>query len=316
MSCPREVKIIDLVRSMRSMVVEAGAVPESLKAMIGSCHSNGNPWSGPREKRLEWAQGLKLPAFGPDTEYFLFVCCTACYDIRSRNIARSLARLLQRAGVSFGVIGQEESCCGESLRKVGDEQGFLRLASANVELFKSRGVKKIITISPHCYYAFTRDYRQLGADFEVIHSSQLLRKLVSEGTLKVSYRLNKRITYHDPCYLGRQSDETEAPRRVLGWAGLNLVEMAHSRRDALCCGAGGGQMWKEEEPGDQRVSALRLAEAQATSAALLATACPFCNRMLGDASAQAGGMVPVKDVAELLVEAIQTAPTKPVPRPL
>ena len=150
-NCPRGVKIIDIMRVMRSIIAETGAMPETLKTVTGSCHSNGNPWSEPREKRMDWAAGLDVPEFTEDTEYFLFVCCTSCYDMRSRKIAQALVQLLKKAGVSFGVIGIEESCCGESVRKIGDEEGFGKLAGSNIALFKDKGVKKIITTSPHCF---------------------------------------------------------------------------------------------------------------------------------------------------------------------
>ena len=182
-NCPREVDIIGIMQAMRAMVTEAGIRPEALKTASGSCHANGNPWSGRREDRLDWARGLEVPGYGPDTEYLLFVCCTSCYDSRSQKIARSLVSLLDASGVSYGVIGPEENCCGESIRKSGDEEVFQKLAQANIGLFNSRRVKKIITTSPHCLKTFSNDYPELGGRYEVLHYSQLLANLLSEGRL-------------------------------------------------------------------------------------------------------------------------------------
>lgn len=301
MTCPREVKIIDIVRSMRSLVTEAGVIPESLKAAIGSCHSNGNPWSGPREKRLDWAIGLNVPFYGPDTEYLLFVCCTSCYDIRSRNIARATVRLLQSAGVSFGVLGTEESCCGESIRKVGAEEEFLRLAESNIRLFQERGVKKIITISPHCLYAFTKDYREMGADFEVIHTSQLFRRLAKEGILRINIGKGLRIAYHDPCYLGRHMGIFEEPRELIKATGCELVEMDRSRQFSLCCGGGGGRLWMETDV-EQRFSVLRAKEAVEAGADVLLTSCPYCLSMLEDGlkASGIGDALKVMELSEFL----------------
>jgi Fe-S oxidoreductase len=304
--CPREVKIIDNVRGMRSMLAEVGTVPPSLRAVIGGLHAQGNPWSGEREKRTEWMQDLEVPTYGDDSEYLLFVCCTSCYDARSQNIGRSVVQLLKKAGVSFGVIGSEESCCGESVRKIGDEELFQKLAQGNISLFQDKGVRKIITTSPHCLYTFRQEYPELGGEFEVVHHSRLLAQLVREGKLKPKDSFGKKVVYHDPCYLGRHNEIYEDPREVLSAAaGDDFTEMRRTRENSLCCGGGGGRVWMETAPGE-RFGDLRIEEALAKNAQVLATSCPYCIVML-DASAKTMGKeqdLAIKDIAEILLETV------------
>jgi Fe-S oxidoreductase len=197
-NCPRGVKIVDNVRAMRSSIVGGGMAPPHLRPILGSAHANGNPWSGPRENRTAWQEGLNIAQFGADTEYFLFVCCHSCYDLRSTKIAKSIASLLQHAGVSFGVIGAEESCCGESMRKLGDEELFQKLAQSNIELFNGRGVQKIITTSPHCLWTFKNEYLEMGGEWEAIHYTTLLRQLQDEGKLSLAKDFEKKVAFQDP----------------------------------------------------------------------------------------------------------------------
>ncbi len=302
-NCPREVDIIGVMRAMRAMVTEAGMRPETLKAASGSCHANGNPWSEPREDRMAWAQGLEVPEFGPDSEYLLFVCCTSCYDQRSQNIARSVVKLLNQAGVSYGIIGPEESCCGESIRKSGDEEQFIKLAESNINLFNGKGVKKIITTSPHCLKTFSSEYPELGGQYEVIHSSQLLARLVAEGKLKLKGQDGRKVAFHDPCYLGRHSKVFDDPRELLRAAGSELVEMEREREFSLCCGGGGGRIWMET-PQEKRFSVLRVNEAAQAGAEVLATACPYCVSLLEDSCKTEGRdeTLRVLEISELLAE--------------
>lgn len=302
-NCPRGVKIIDIMRAMRSIIAETGSIPETLKTVLGSCHSQGNPWGEPREKRMDWAQGLDVPEFKEGTEYLLFVCCTSCYDIRSRKIARAVVQLLKKAGVSFGVIGVEESCCGEAVRKIGSEEEFNKLAQSNIELFKSKGVKKIITVGPHCYYSFTKEYPELGGEFEVYHTSQIFARLIEEGKLKPSGASGKKVAYHDPCYLGRHSEIYDQPRELLAKAGLEKVDMKREKAWSLCCGGGGGRLWLETKP-EQRFSDMRAREAKEAGAEILATACPYCISMLEDSlkTTNLEDELQVKELSELLLE--------------
>ncbi len=306
LKCPRGVTIIDVVKAMRAMIAETGSIPGVLKTVTGSVHSKGNPWSEPPEKRTEWQAGLDVPLFDGSQEYFLFVCCTSAYDIRSRNIAKSMVKVLRAAGVTFGVIGQEESCCSEPIRKIGDEELFQKTVEKNIRLYQEKGVKKIITTSPHCYYTFSKEYPDFGGEFEVTHYTQLLSRLMEEGRLKLSKTIDKKVTYHDPCYLGRHSDVWDAPRALLSAVtGGGLVEMKRIRKDSLCCGAGGGRLWMETKP-EWRFSDLRIQEACETGAAILATACPYCISMLEDSrkTTNKEDQIEVKDIAELIAEAL------------
>jgi Fe-S oxidoreductase len=280
--------------------------PAGLRPILGSCHANGNPWSGPREKRTQWQEGLDIPRFGPDTEYFLFVCCHSCYDPRSIKIARSIAQLLLRGGVSFGVIGVEESCCGESMRKIGDEELFQKLAEANTKLFAENGVKKIITTSPHCMWSFKNDYSKLGAEWEVFHYTEILSRLFSEGKLTPSTKSGKKVSFHDPCYLGRHSGIYDPPRELLrSIPGIELKELGRSRESSLCCAGGGGRIWAEVPMGE-RFGELRVLDAVNTGAEILATSCPYCVNMITDACDSLGKqeVLEIKELSELLLESL------------
>ncbi len=305
-NCPRGVKIVDNVRAMRSSIVGGGMVPANLRPILGSAHANGNPWSGPREKRTDWQAGLDIPAFGPDTEYFLFVCCHSCYDPRSTKVAQSIAALLKAGGVSFGVIGNDESCCGESMRKLGDEELFQKLAQSNIELFNGKGVKKIITTSPHCLWTFKNEYPEMGGEWEVIHYTELLTQLVADGKLSFSKGAGKKIAFHDPCYLGRHSQVYDAPRRLLsGIAGDDAVELGRSREMSLCCAGGGGRIWAEVPMGE-RFGELRVTDALGQGAAMLTTSCPYCLNMLTDACNSLGKQddLEITELSEVLAAAL------------
>ncbi len=306
LKCPRGVTIIDVVKAMRAMIAETGAIPAVLKTATGSVHSKGNPWSEDREKRTAWMEGLDVPTFDESKEYLLFVCCTSAYDPRSRNIAKAMVKVLSAAGVSFGVIGQEENCCAESMRKIGDEELFLNTAEKNIKLYSDKGVQKVITTSPHCYYTFTQEYPELGAEFETIHYTKLLAGLLEDGKLKLSGTIDKKVTYHDPCYLGRHSEIYEEPRSLISAAtGGNLVEMKRNRKESLCCGAGGGRLWMET-PQEWRFSDLRIHEACETGASILATACPYCISMLEDSrkTVNKEDAIVIKDISELISEVL------------
>jgi len=306
-NCPRKVEIINNVRSMRSTTVEAGFLPAGLRPIAGSLHANGNPWSGEQEKRASWQEGLDIPAFSADTEYLLYVCCTSCYDTRSQKIAKSVVKLLKQAGVSFGVLTAEEKCCGESIRKLGDEALFTKLAESNIKLFKEKGVKKIITTSPHCLFAFKKDYPELGGDFEAMHYTELLGELLKEGKLSVTGELAKKVAFHDPCYLGRHNEVYDAPRELLqAVPGAELVELGRNKNKSLCCGGGGGRVWAEV-PFGERFGELRITDAVDKKAEVLVTACPYCITMLEDACAglEKGDVLQVMELSEFLCAASQ-----------
>jgi len=306
LKCPRGVTIIDVVKTMRAMIAETGSIPGVLKTATGSVHSNGNPWSEPADKRTAWMEGLDVPVFEEGTEYFLSICCTSAYDPRSQNIAKAMVKVLTAAGISFGVIGNEERCCGESMRKIGDEELFMNTAEKNIKLFNDKGVKKIITTSPHCYYTFSQEYPEAGGEFEVVHYTQILASLLEEGTLKLTKTLDSKITYHDPCYLGRHSDIYDVPRSIISAVSNGgLVEMKNVKEDSICCGAGGGRLWMETPP-EWRFSDLRIHEACDTGATILATACPYCISMLEDSrkTTNREDDIEIKDISELVANAL------------
>ncbi len=299
--CPRECNPIDNMRVLRAMIGESGSVPQAYRPVIGSLNSNGNPWQGEAKDRTAWTKDMDVPSFGEDTEYLLFVCCTSCYDSRSKKIARAVASLLNKAGVSWGIIGEEEQCCGEAVRKVGSEETFMTLAEHNIKIFGEKGVKKIITTSPHCLYSFRNEYPELGGEFEVLHYTQLMDKLIEEGKLKPTKDFAKKVIFHDPCYLGRHNEVYEAPRNVIdSLPKAERVEMDRFGPDSICCGGGGGRIWMETPPG-ARFGDLRVSDAVAKKADVLATACPYCTIMI-DASNMAMGKeeMEVLDIAEML----------------
>lgn len=304
--CPRSVRIVDVVRAMRTVICETGGIPKNLKAVLGSVSSQGNPWSQERDERNNWAKDLDVPTFTGEQEYLLFVCCTSAYDGRSQKIARAIVQLLQKAGVSFGIIGNQEQCCGESTRKIGAEEAFSELAESNINLFNEKGVKKIITTSPHCFHTFKNEYSEFGGEFEVVHYTMLLDQLVKDRKLSFTKPLAKKVMYHEPCYLGRHNKAYEAPRELLGAIPeLQTTEFAHNHEDSMCCGGGGARIWMETMPG-LRFSDEKVKEASANEAQLLVTACPYCIVMFEDSckTLNKDEEMAVKDISEVLVESL------------
>ena len=304
--CPRGVGVIDVMTSVRRIMVESGFSPHSLRTAMVSLGGVGNPIREGREKRADWAQGLDVKMFTQETELLYFPCCTAAYDSRVRKVARATAEILQKAGVDFGILGVEESCCGESVRKAGNESLFHSLAQSNIDAFTKAGVKKVIVTSPHCYTSFKKEYPELGGRFEVIHFTEYLVALIREGRLKFRRELAKRVVYHDPCYLGRHNGIYDEPREILsGIPGLELVEFPDYRESGVCCGGGGGRIWMETKKGE-RFSDLRLTQAIELGAHILATACPYCLVNFQDSllTADKGSLIEIKDISELVQEAL------------
>ncbi len=301
--CPRGVELIDIVTAIRNVYSGGGMLPQSLRAFVGSMSARGNPWSGDQAKRNDWAKD-KYPLYASDKEYLFWTCCTVCYDPRNTKLARATAEILNLAGVSWGMPTTDVNCCGESLKKVGDLELFERLKSNNLNYLKSNGAKKIITVSPHCLAAFKKDY---GQDFEVLHFSELIARFVQEGKLKPKKDMGGlKVTYHDPCYLGRHNGVYDAPRQVIqSIPGVEFIEMGRSREQSMCCGGGGGGLWMEKAKGE-RLSDLRIEEAMATGATVLATACPYCITMFEDSARtlNVDEQIKIKDVTELFLESL------------
>jgi Fe-S oxidoreductase len=304
--CPRGVEIIDYIRSLRRTVIESGVgyLPKSLHRTMVNLISVGNPFGEPPEKRALWAAEMGVKPFTSNTDFLLFLGCYAGYDPLVRKSAVALVNILDHAGVNFGILGPRESCCGESANKAGNEKLFQQLATKNIETFHGNGVKRIITISPHCYQTFKNEYTKLGGNFEVIHYTQLFAQLLKEGKLKPVKALNKKVTYHDPCYLGRHNGIYSEPREVLrSIPGLNLVEMIFSQQTSFCCGGGGGKIWQEVKK-ENRISDLRLKQAVATGAEILVTACPYCTVNLEDSKLVNNENITVTDIPQLILEAL------------
>jgi Fe-S oxidoreductase len=305
-NCPRGIEIIDVTKAVRGLNVSNGRIPEYFEEPLDSLKHRGNPWLGIREQRLEWAGDLKIPAFIPEHEYCLFTCCTTAYDSSNRKAGQALPQLLEYAGISFGTLGTEENCCGDQAHKIGAADIFSELASKNTELFLGADVQKILTTSPHCLNAFKNDYAELKGSVGSEHYTELLDHLIAEGRLKPTLEVTSTVTYHDPCYLGRHNGIYAAPRRVLqSIPGLTLVEMSSNREGSLCCGGGGGGAWNEV-PLSENFGVLRVKQALATGAEVIATACPYCIRMLNDGVRKLGveNQIVVQDLAELLLQSV------------
>jgi Fe-S oxidoreductase len=305
-NCPRGIEIIDVMKAIRGLNITGGKIPASLSAPLDSLKANGNPWGGDRAKRLAWAADLDVPGYTPEHEYCLFTCCTTAYDVDNRFAGRALCLLLEYAGIAFGTLGAEESCCGDPAHRVGADEIFSENALKNTDLFLQAGVQKILTTSPHCLNAFKNSYAGLKDHVASDHYTEVLDRLVTQGRLKPTLEVPATVTYHDPCYLGRHQGIYEAPRRVLmKIPGLTLVEMASTRENSLCCGGGGGGAWGDY-PRNQRLDVLRVEEALSTGAEVIATACPYCSRMLNDAVRVlgVGDRIVVRDLAELLLQSV------------
>ena len=307
--CPRGVEIIDVMRAMRRLLVVDGVVPASipnLRSVMTSIASVGNPWGQAPEDRASWGKDLEVREFVEGTELLYFPCCYPSYEPRLKKVSQAMATVLKTAGVDFGILGSRELCCGESVRKAGNEDLFKRLARENIKTFIETGVRNILASSPHCYHTLKNEYSEFRVNFEVVHASQYLFQLISEGKLKLTKEYRKKVTYHDPCYLGRHNGIYDEPREALKKVpGLELVEMAESREDSLCCGMGGGRVWMETAK-NERFSDLRLQQAIAVGAEVLVTACPYCISQFEDSrlTLKDGQSIEIKDITEVLQEAI------------
>lgn len=320
-ACPVDIEHVDhIIDLRRSQVMTASQFPDELGSLFTNLDAKANPWGLAQRNRLDWAGELDfaVPVVGRDlddltqVDYLLWVGCAGAFDELAKRTTAAVAELLHLAGVSFAVLGQAESCCGDPARRAGNEATYQSLALGNIETLNSYGAKEILVTCAHCLNALSREYAQLGAQFRLTHHTQLLNRLVRQGRLRLAPpepdEPKRTITYHDPCYLGRHNGEYGAPRALLGaLAELNLQEMEHSAALSMCCGGGGGRMWMEETTGT-RISQFRLAEAQRISADTIATGCPYCSIMLGDAAASDSGAAPtVTDVAHLVLASARRA---------
>jgi Fe-S oxidoreductase len=308
--CPVHIEVFDKIIDLRRNRVEIGLLPDGAGACLESLQDRQNPWNYPPMERTVWAESLRLPTLnGSRTpEWVYWIGCAGAFDPSGQSISRSMVEILRKTGVDFAVLGSQERCTGDPARRLGDEALFQEYKRYNLETLRKCGVKRIVTHCPHCLNTFRNEYQAGGSpEFEVVHHSQFLEQLINDGKLRLNRRLEQKVTFHDPCYLGRHNGEYEAPRRVVdSLPGVTRVEMPRNRELSFCCGGGGGQMWLNSA-GSQRIENVRLAEARQTGAQLVASACPFCKVMFESASTMASGQeaqLKVKDISELVVEAM------------
>jgi len=312
--CPVFVEHIDKIVDMRrSLVLEQAKVPETGEAALRCIETRGHSCRGTTLTRTDWTSGLdiKLLSEDRDVDFLYYVGCAAALEDRSMKVAVAVGKILKAAGVKFGILGPEETCCGEPARRLGNEYLFQIQAMKNIELFKNYDIKRIITTCPHCFNTIKNEYPQFGGEFDVVHHTQFISELLRQGKIKPTLMSDGSLTYHDSCYLGRHNDIYDAPRQVLASISTSrLLEMKHIRRDGFCCGAGGGRYWMEERIG-KRISEERIEQVIQTKADIVTTACPYCLQMFEDAikAKEVEESLKVLDVAELLAAQLDKGST-------
>jgi Fe-S oxidoreductase/nitrate reductase gamma subunit len=309
--CPVSIDQLDIINELRrDLVLMESRFPPEIQPAFESLERNGSPWAFDPGDRAKWADGLDIPTMaemverGERPEVLYWVGCMGSFDDRAKKIAVAFARVLQAAKVKFAILGQEEKCNGDPARRMGNEYLYQMLAKDNIETLDRYGVTTIVTNCPHCFHQIGNEYPQLGGNYEVIHHSTYIEKLMEEDRLPLNGEGRQlTVAYHDSCYLGRYNDVYDAPRETLKRAlpTLTLVEPPRTRSKGLCCGAGGGRMWMEETVG-KRINAERTEELLATGADVLAVACPFCMTMIGDGARAADSDVPVLDISEVVAQ--------------
>ena len=306
--CPAGVKNVDLIMAIRNFLARQGDVPSTIRDALENTLLHGNPWGRFRDRRADWAKDLGVKVLGEaEAETMLYVGCAPSYDPRVQNVSTVLVKIFQKAELDFGILGKKESCCGNEIRRMGEETLFKKLAKDNTALFKKIGIQRIITISPHCFNAFKNDYPDLN--IPVLHYTQVLVDLIEKGKLKLSKGMKTLATYQDPCFLGKQNQIFEEPRKILtSIPGLEFAEMDRSKQRSLCCEGGGGRMWADGETEGTRNGEIRIKEAISLGAKIVATSCPFCLLTLEDAVKISGlsDQIVVKDISELVAEAMET----------
>lgn len=307
--CLRDVKQVEDMVAMRRMAVGYGVSPSFLR-MVRNATTNlaaeGNPFVEERAKRDDWAKGFDVKPFTEEMEILYFPGCYPSYDSRLQKVAQATANILHKAGVEFGILGTKENCCGESIRKVGNEELFRALAKENIKTFIDNGVKRILVSSPHCFHTFKNEYPEFMVNFEVVHITQYLHELITAGRLQINGEYNKLVTYHDPCYLGRHNGVYDEPREILKMIpGLELKEFYESREESLCCGMGGGRIWIDTDMAE-RFSNIRIEDAVEMGVSVLVTACPYCIDALEDSRLGLNyeDTIQVLDITEVLQEVI------------
>jgi len=300
--------IVLITRAFRAELIERGLVPAKIGEFLENIHKYGNPFKETREKKGKWLKELGIDYFTPNHEFLYYIGCIGSYDLRGQNMAKALAEILLKANISFGCLGADEFCSGGEALMLGESGLFQQLAEENIKKFKELGVKKIVTLCPHCYYTIKNEYPSFGGKFEVLHYTQLLSDILKNGKLKLSKKINAKVTYHDPCFLGRYSGDYESPRQILkSTPGIELVEMERARENSYCCGGGCGNFYTGFINGSQNSpSRARVREAHSTGAEILAVSCPHCMIMLEDAvkTEELENKLLVKDISQIILDAI------------
>ena len=307
--CPVLIQHVEAIYDMRRHLMAEGKVDRKKRDLLTFLGTLGNPYGLPSADRMKWAEGLDVKLWGeePRQEFLYWVGCAGSYDMRNQVVSRAFVKIMKTAGVRFGILGNEEKCNCEVARRLGEETRFQQAATELIELLNKKGVKKIVTQCPHCFNTFRNEYPRFGANFNVVHHTQLIAELMRDGKLKVKREKERTIAFHDPCYLGRYNDEYEAPRDALrALSAGRFVELPRCRTKSFCCGGGGGNVWYTVEA-KKKPSVIRLEEAQQVKPNILAAACPYCISMFEDAAKALGTSesMPIRDVAELVAEALE-----------
>jgi Fe-S oxidoreductase len=306
--CPVDIEHVDTIVDLRrNLVMAESRFPAEAAALLRNLEGAGNPWGMPQSQRADWADGLDVRVIGEGErapEYLYWVGCAGSFDDRAKAISRAVVQVLQRAGVSFAILGPRETCSGDPARRIGNEYLFQTMAEQNVQTLQDAGVTKVIANCPHCFNTLRNEYPDYGGRFEVLHHSELIARLVDDGRLRPTGRVDATVAYHDPCYLGRHNDIYRDPRRALDAVpGVTTVEMPRHGERALCCGAGGARMWMEERIG-KRINEERMDEAASTGADTVGVACPYCLIMLDDGARARGQEARVLDVAQVVARSL------------
>jgi len=306
--CPKGLKPLEVLIGLRSMIVESGKVEPTVRDALQSVLLEGNPWEKPRAARQDWMEGLdvRIAEPGEHVENLFFVCCTNCYDPRVQVTAKNMVKILNKAGVDYAFLPEDESCCGSEVFTIGEEGLFEMTVEDNTEFLNEFSADRLVTLSPHCFTTYRTHFPDLK--FPVIHYTQLMDELIQEGKLAWKGELPKRIVYHDPCYLGKQGGIYDEPRRVLkSIPGVELLEFDRKRERSLCCEGGGGKMWVESESRKERLADTRIKNAKELEADIVAAACPFCVLTLEDAMKGLGyeEEMRVAEIMELLGEFVE-----------
>jgi Fe-S oxidoreductase len=314
MSCIQECPVNNehipaIVDLRRSLVLMESSFPPEVQVVFKNLETNFSPWAFPASSRADWTEGMNIPQMSQsqDAEILFWVGCAGAFDARYTKVTQAFAKLMQKAGIKFAILGTEEKCTGDSARRIGNEYLAQMLMKDNIATLNNYNVKKIVATCPHCFNMLKNEYPQFGGHYEVVHHTDFLVKLINEGRLKVTKEEEATVTFHDSCYLGRYNDIYDQPRKILdAIPGVNTLEMKRTKSRGLCCGAGGGRMWMEEHEG-KRINVERTEEALALKPNVIGTACPFCMTMLEDGvkDKEATGTVKVKDVAEMLLAAVE-----------